>query len=70
MDQGQGVVVKHATDLAMEASFSDETLILSYQLHRNDALDTLCFCESCKIIRKKINLLQLNDIRSFLGKAS
>ncbi len=54
----------------MEPSLNDEALILSYQLHRNDALDTLCFCESCKTIRKKINLLQLSDIRSALGEAS
>ena len=54
----------------MESSFSDEAQILRYQLHRNDALDTLCFCESCKVIRKKINLLQLRDVRNFLGEAS
>ena len=54
----------------MESSFSDEAQILRYQLHRNDALDTLCFCESCKVIRKKINLLQPRDVRNFLGEAS
>lgn len=54
----------------MEHSLNDEALILSYQLHRNDSLETMCFCESCKGIRKKINVLKFSEIRRFLGKAS
>ena len=54
----------------MERSLKDEALILSYQLHRNDSLSNLCFCEACKSIRKKINLLQLSDSRRMFGEAS
>ena len=54
----------------MDHSLNDEALILSYQLHRNDSLETMCFCEACKSIRKKINLLKFSEIRSFLGEAS
>lgn len=54
----------------MDHSLNDESLILSYQLHRNDSLETMCFCEACKNIRKKINLLKFSEIRRFLGEAS
>lgn len=54
----------------MEHSLKDEALILAYQLHRNDSLNNLCFCEACKRIRKSINLLELSDIRRVLGEAS
>ena len=53
----------------MEESLKDEALILSYQLHRNDSLETLCFCEACKSIRKQINVLKFEDIRRFPGEA-
>ena len=53
----------------LEESFKDEALILSYQLHRNDSLETLCFCEACKSIREKINVLKFREIRSVLDEA-
>lgn len=54
----------------MEHSLKDEASILTYQLHRNDSLNNLCFCEACKTLRKKINLLQLSDIRRMFGEAA
>lgn len=54
----------------MEQSLKDEALILSYQLHRNDSLETLCFCDACKRIRKTINVLKFSEIRSFLGNTA
>ena len=47
----------------------DKALMLSYQRHRNDSLQNLCFCDACKRIRTKINLLNITDIRHALGKA-
>lgn len=53
----------------MDHTLEDEALILSYQLHRNDSLENLCFCESCKRIRTAISSLQLNEMRRAFDQA-